>query len=156
MEASRAESRQGRFAVVAGEVRKLALQSNETAAVISSKVEEIRARNRSSGEADRRGVRRSSERNRAHAPYAQAGGTFQDIVGGIADMEAELREIASAGQEIGARSRSWPLSSKRPTGDIGSECGSFAGSGRHSRIPVEFVCAAWLTRWIADAAHRGA
>ncbi|MFC5405560.1 methyl-accepting chemotaxis protein [Cohnella soli] len=100
IEASRAGEHGKGFAVVAGEVRKLALQSDVTAQDIRNEVEEIQALIEKVKTRIENGYR---ETQGGAAIVREAGGVFENISNGIKDMEAELREIAAAGQEIEAQ-----------------------------------------------------
>ncbi|MCD9023995.1 methyl-accepting chemotaxis protein [Cohnella silvisoli] len=100
IEASRAGEQGRGFSVVAGEVRKLALQADETASEITHGIEEIQSGITSVMKQIEEGYREVQD---GTAIVREAGNAFQGISLGIADMEGELREIASAGQEIGAR-----------------------------------------------------
>jgi methyl-accepting chemotaxis protein len=100
IEASRAGEQGKSFAVVAGEVRKLAIQSDATASEIAQEIGDIQA-----GIATvMKQIEESYQEIQNGAVLVnQAGEAFQGITLGIGDMEGELREIASAGQEIGVR-----------------------------------------------------
>lgn len=100
IEASRAGEHGKGFAVVAEEVRKLAAQANGTASDITAVVHDIRGvieRVVGTIEQGNREVQSGTQLVR------EAGNAFRGIAGGIADMEEELREIASANQHIGER-----------------------------------------------------
>jgi methyl-accepting chemotaxis protein len=100
IEASRAGEQGRGFAVVAGEVRKLALQADQTASEIALGIGEIQSGITSVMKKIEEGY---NEVQSGTTLVREAGSAFQGISLGIADMEGELREIASAGQEIGAR-----------------------------------------------------
>lgn len=100
IEASRAGEQGKGFAVVAGEVRKLALQSDQTASEITQEISEIQAGITAVMKRIEEGY---DEVQSGSSLVRDAGKAFQGISLGIGDLEDELREIASAGQEIGAR-----------------------------------------------------
>jgi len=100
IEASRAGEQGKSFAVVAGEVRKLAIQSDVTASEITREIGEIQE-----------GI--TAVMRRIEAGYKeiqngaelvnQAGQAFQGITDGVGDIEEELRQINASGQEVNAR-----------------------------------------------------
>ncbi|RUS45933.1 methyl-accepting chemotaxis protein [Cohnella sp. AR92] len=100
IEASRAGEQGRGFSVVAEEIRKLAQQSDATAADIAAKVDQIRER-----------IEKVMSRIDAGNQEVQgglhlvkeAGQAFEGIRSGISGIGDELKEMASAGQEIGAR-----------------------------------------------------
>lgn len=100
IEASRAGEQGKGFAVVAGEVRKLAMQSDLTATEITQEIEDIRSGITAVMKRIEEGY---LEVQNGSALVKEAGKAFQGISLGIGDIEDELREIASVGQEIGAR-----------------------------------------------------
>jgi methyl-accepting chemotaxis protein len=100
IEASRAGEHGKGFSVVADEVRKLALQADLTASEIRQEVTDIQTGIQSvlrRTEDGYREVQSGTEWVRA------AGNAFQDIASGIEAIEGELRDIAAAGQEVGAQ-----------------------------------------------------
>ncbi|QMV40846.1 methyl-accepting chemotaxis protein [Cohnella cholangitidis] len=100
IEASRAGEHGRGFSVVAGEVRKLALLADRTATEIASGVDRIRSGINAVTHRIEDGYR---EVQSGTLLVRDAGNAFEGISSGIADMEGELREIASAGQEVGAQ-----------------------------------------------------
>jgi methyl-accepting chemotaxis protein len=100
IEASRAGEHGRGFSVVAGEVRKLALLADQTATEIANGVDQIRTGINAVTSRIEDGYR---EVQSGTLLVRDAGSAFEGISLGIADMEGELREIASAGQEIGAQ-----------------------------------------------------
>lgn len=100
IEASRAGEHGRGFSVVAGEVRKLALQADRTATVIAEGVREIQAGIHSVMKKIEDGYH---EVQSGTLIVREAGVAFEGIALGITEMETELREIAAAGQEIGAQ-----------------------------------------------------
>lgn len=100
IEASRAGEHGKGFSVVADEVRKLAMQADLTASEIRQEVTDIQTGIQSvlrRTEDGYREVQSGTEWVRA------AGNAFQDIASGIEAIEGELRDIAAAGQEVGAQ-----------------------------------------------------
>jgi len=97
IEASRAGEHGRGFAVVAGEVRKLAMQADLTASDITQEVVDIQTGINTVMKRTEEGFR--EVQNGTQMVHA-AGNAFQDISRGITGIEGELREIASASQEI--------------------------------------------------------
>lgn len=100
IEASRAGEQGRGFAVVAEEVRKLALQANQTTDEITGRIEDVQA---GISEVVRNIEDGYREVQSGTSLVREAGTAFEGISSGIGEMEGELREIAAAGQEIGAR-----------------------------------------------------
>jgi methyl-accepting chemotaxis protein len=106
IEAARAGEQGRGFAVVAEEVRKLAEESQQAAASISSLVEEIQAETQTAVDVVAEGSKRSAEGvaivEQAREAFVQIGGSVADVTGRIGQIGEVMDEVAAVAEQSSA------------------------------------------------------
>jgi len=136
IEAARAGEQGRGFAVVAEEVRKLAEDSQQAAALIETLIGEIQAETHKAVEAVELGAQRTED---GVQTVNEARGRFEDIGGSVSDMNARISEVSTAMAQITASTQETAASTEQ----ISSTAQSLAGTAEHlDELVGQFVLTA--------------